>query len=1079
MAKLLAIQYLFEDYVKKFPNHIAIIYDQTLLTYKKLNQRSNQLAHYLINLNLKKNSLIAVSVPLSPDQLIAVMGILKSGGAYVPVDDTHPMQRLQYILDETEAQILITHSSLAAKFNFFNKKIIFIDKDWDIIKLHSSSNPTRPVSTQDLAYVIYTSGSTGSPKGVLIRHDSLFNYIKWLQQYIRCRAQTRVDFSSNLIFDMAVTTSIAALAIGWQVIICPLAIKRNLPAFIKCIDDNKINLIKITPSYFKLMLQEILKNYSPLSDLHTIILGGEILLTADCRQWLDIYPRHHLINEYGPTETTVAVTQYGISHTDIDKLGPIIPIGKPGPNINCVVLDAHKKMVLPGNIGELYISGVCVAAGYLKQPVLTTANFIQIASPQQVFYATKDLCRELPDGNLEYIARIDDQIKIQGYRIEPHEIELQLRSHPLIENAVVVTGKGYSGDVQLHAYFIPQDKKNYPDGDELRSYLRKYLADYMLPAKFKMLESFPLTLNGKIDKKQLLNVAGSVIDKINHATSIFEKKIIAILCDIFGVSEIGINSNFFELGGNSLIAAKFIYKVADTLGKKITFEQIYKSPMVQQIAKVIQHAPTIKDNNIRLDSITWNSNTLPLSDFQLLFWLSNLFTPKVKKLNIIARKRVFGKLDMIALKFAFTMLVKKHQILSCQTATWLPYQYLNQNLHLAIQAHDLASYDQVDREKYLANSLKTLLKHYPWKSNKVLIIAEVFYLGENSSELQISAPHIIFDDASIDILFAELSQAYLLYKNNLGQSITKKIQPYEYVKYTLYENKHLNQQLDRDIYFWQTYLTDTSLLVISAQESFYPTGQAKPCCSTYVKLPENFLYKIKSISINAHVTIADLLCAATAISLKKYVGHLNHNKILFNVIRSMRDHEVFDKMIGCFLRIDPVKIDVTCTADLITLSKYIQQSRLIAEPYQACSSMVKLACLEKKPQYRFIKIYIINTIATICAWLFKKLLLNPGVVGMYGRLSCLKQANSFIVNINISNQFIYPKLQRNLFGFKVQKAKIYKYDLCAIAHVLDLCFLRDPISNQAYLVISAHLTNKFRQQLGQEIVKQIMSTPHS
>ncbi len=1065
---------LFEAWAEKNPHHIAIISGGKLLSYEELNQKANQLAHYLKTLGVQHGSLIAISMQRSPELLIGILGILKASCAYLPLDEEHPSERLLYILADTQSPLLITSTAATEKFSAYRGQKIILDSARRELSAYPVFNPTPSCSSNHLAYVIYTSGSTGKPKGVLIEHKSVVNYTRWFSEYSDCRPQHRVDFSSNIIFDMAVTTSITALALGLQVVICSDETKLNTQQFLKHLHTNKINLIKLTPSYFKQLVQEASDHFIGLCDLQSIILGGENLLTKDCAHWLTLYPEHHLFNEYGPTETTVAVTQYKISSNNIHHLGTVVPIGIAGPNMVCLLLNEHHQPSLPGEVGELHISGLCLARGYLNQAELTAARFITINSSGQLWYKTGDLCRQWPDGYIEFIERVDDQVKIRGYRIELGEVESTLESHPLIKDTVVLADKNHDCEKQLIAYCIPKNKDIIPSKYDLRHYLRQRLADFMIPSIFVIVEAFPLTANGKLDKNTLSLAARSSKEPLIHASSHLEQKIMDMWCEVFHTSNLSVQANFFELGGHSLTAARIMIKIEQLFQKKINLEDLYRSPTIKELATTIESAASVPNDNEDTSTSLNPVKTIPLSDFQFLFWLSGFFEPKARKLNIISRRRIAGTLDITALQFACESIFKTFEILSYRVSTFLPAQYLKNDMTFTIVEKDLSLYSDAQRESLLSTSLDELLHHYPWSKQEPLMVARLFYLESEVSELQISVPHIAFDDASEELLFSALSRAYLLYKQAPRSCAAP--QALQYKDYIHYERRHLNHQIDNDINFWTNYLRDANLVKLPAANIIHDMDKDHTPYSTYIELPKHILRSIQYICAHFHISITDILCAAIGFALKKQAGSMNNDKLLINIIRSTRDNDAFENMIGCFIRLDPIKVDMNSDLDLVGLSRDIQRSRLVTEIHQACSSMVKYACLENCHRPQFITTYVVKFIAKMYASLFKKMALNPRVLEMYGRLKPLKNKQYFMINVNIFNNFFDLSCQKNLFGHTTIKTKTHQYDLSTTPNVLDICLLRNEGMDKYYLVVSANLDEPFRHQLGHDILNLICTT---
>ena len=746
------MQQLVEHHAESAPHDIAIIHGHSSFTYGELNQKANQLAQYLRQFNTQPDTLIAVSMERSPQLIITLLGIMKAGCGYLPLDAEHPQERLVHMLTETNTPILITQETYQAKFRAFSGHILLYDQAWEEMAAEPVQNSDIAVNANNLVYAIYTSGSTGTPKGVLIEHQSVVNYSHWFQHYSACQPQDRIDFSSPVLFDMAVTTTIAALAAGLQIVICPDAVKKDVLQYLHHLQKNKINLIKLTPSYFKYLTETAKKTAVALPHLHTLILGGEKLLTKDCRDWLSLYPTQVLFNEYGPTETTVAVTAYKVTHANILTLGEVVPIGKPDAefNIDCQLSD--------GATGELFIGGRCLARGYLNRAELTAKQFINIPdkAPGKM-YKSGDWCRYLPDGNIELIKRIDEQIKIRGYRVEPAEIEACLNAHAQVKSAVVITRDNAVGEKQLLAYCIPRQT----NAAELRAYLEKKLPDYMIPAAILMMNEFPLTENGKLDKNALPNPAAE--EECIAAQNPLEQQLIAIWQKIFRINKIGRQSNFFALGGHSLIAARIMMEIANVLGKKIEPVDFYKAPTINELAAVITTAPNW-ENSENSDTFLFNKTTfIPLSDFQFLFWISRLFEPKVKKLNIVFRRRLQGKLDITALNLALKHVLKIHEVLTHRILKFFPAQSVMEDAPTHIQEIDLTTATEMEMEARLSASMDDLVNHTEWADKSPMITLKLFRLKQDYSELQVCVHHYLFDDLSENVFFAELSSAYLHY----------------------------------------------------------------------------------------------------------------------------------------------------------------------------------------------------------------------------------------------------------------------------------------------------------------------------
>lgn len=1079
MSKQHTIHRVFESQVDRNPSHIAAIYLDQSITYLELNQKANQLAHHLREIGIRSNIQVAVCMDRSIDLLVVILGILKAGGAYLPLDPSHPQSRLLFTLEDNATPLLITNSDLNEKFSPYSGKCILWDQDKAAIHKQSLDNLKDKTDRQDLAYIIYTSGSTGTPKGVLIEHQSVVNYCHWFADYSGCIPQQYIDFSSNYIFDMAVTTSIVPLMLGLTVVIFDDKIKKSPQEYLHALQKHHINIVKMTPSYFKVLLHEINNNTISLADLKSIILGGENLPTLDCATWLSIYPQHIIFNEYGPTEATVAVSQFKLSTDNMHLLDVNVPIGKSGPNMDCFILDTDNHQVAQGEIGELHIGGVCLARGYLNRQEQTDKQFIKnpfkVDSPFDRLYKTGDLCRQLPDDTIEYVGRIDEQVKIRGFRIEPGEIEKYLATHPAIAQVVVLIREEHLSEKRLIAYYILKQTKKPPTTSQLRQYLLNHLPQHMIPSAFVRIDSLPLTANGKLDRNELPIPRFTNSQHYLAPRTDLEKKLAIIWSDELNIKPIGLKDDFFELGGHSLSAARIISKINNTLGKNVPLHDFYQAPTIAKLVANIQREKET-DTDVLTDTrhTKQESKLLPLSDFQLMLWMSNTFEPKAKKLNIVSRRRMQGRLNREALNFAFNAVLQKHEILTFHVLKYRPGQYVRSNLPLNTIEKNLESLSDAESELTLTASIEELMTYYPWPKDQPLLIARLFNLKDNKTELQVCMPHVASDDVFPDILLSDLSEFYLMF--NDSTNMTKRIPDKQYRDYIFNEQQYFKTHIDRDIIFWKNYLKNAELFSFPPAMIVKDMAEKNFPYSTYMKIPETNLNVLQKFCAIHRVSLQDGLCAALALALV----HCSNNKsvkskqFFMNIVKSTRDNMSYDHTIGCFLRLEPIKVEISKKSTFTQLAKQIRQSTIDTNPYQRCSSVVKLACIglfqKGKNKVRSLLIRFGIGLYTI---LVRNPTLNRKVLKHCGYLFPIDQSNLFILNFNMQRNFILdvnqPK-KNGLFGLKLKNTEIFQYDLLNIDNVFDICFFRDSNSNNPYVVISANLKPSLREEIAHEMI---------
>lgn len=1060
---------LFEIQVEKAPTQIAIIDGNRSITYQDLNEKANQLAHYLREKGVNPDTKVALCLERSIDLFIALLGILKAGGAYIPLDASHPEERLLFILEDNDSPILITTSTLQKKFSSYPGYCLALELEKQAIAMHAITNPLPVALSQHLAYIIYTSGSTGKPKGVLIEHGSVVNYAHWFMDYSQTQPGQRIDFSANFIFDMAITSTIIPLMHGLTIVIASNDIKKTASTYLKHLADQRVNVIKLTPSYLKLLLHEVNNNPSPLPHLQTIILGGENLTKVECSDWLKVYPQHNLFNEYGPTEASVAVSHYKVSKENIATLEMNIPIGKTGSNMACYILDENNQPVPDGVIGELHIGGLCLARGYLNQAARTQEKFITVPFHEGRLYKTGDLCLQRADGILEYSGRIDSQIKIRGFRVETQEIEEWLRAHPLIENALVQVASEESPEKKLVAYYILKETAVLQGHFEIRDYLLTHLPEYMIPSMFIKLAYFPLTANGKIDRKALSNRHHDSDHPYTAPASRLEKKLALIWSRELRIQSIGLLDNFFELGGDSLAAARIISDINHVMGKQVSLGEFYQAATFADLAMLIKKAKKIPKKPLKLDkNLPENSNTLPLGDFQFLLWMTQTFERKASKLNIVTRKRMHGQVDCELLAQAFDAVFQKHEIFFYRIAKLRPMQIVQKPLPFKFKKEDLTAISEQECAFLLENSFHELMHHRAWHANRPLLKARLFYLPGNMLELQLCLPHIISDDISAEIIVSELSHCYGLLQKKKGQTL----RPDKHFKeYVLIEHQETKANIEPHINFWDDYLQDASLFSFPPERVIKDMQAQYVPYSTYLEMPQSQITHLQNYCAHHHLSFNQGLSAALLLAIRNCCPDDQKNQTLaINLVKSTRNHSRYDKSIGCFLRIDPLKANINQNATLLNISRQLQQSEIKTSAYQHCSNLFKLACISTFRQQKKIGYYITAPLIYLGTLLVSREKVSSHVRQLYQRLISFKRTNQFLININVHNSFIHKDSQnREIFGLKQQNIPLSKYDLLNIDYVFDACFFS--ADNKRYMVISANLDPEFRKQIGMEMIR--------
>jgi amino acid adenylation domain-containing protein len=590
---------LFERQVERSPEAVALVFQERRMTYGELNRRANQVAHLLRDMGVRPESLVGICLERCPELVVALLGVWKAGGAYVPLDPAYPHERLSFMLGDAGAGILLTdrkHDDLVSQLvsqpsTRTGVAAVRLDGD-DARKIDAqvTSNPGTAAVPSNLAYVMYTSGSTGRPKGAMILHAGLVNYLCWAVDAYAVEKGGSVPCHSSIAFDLTVTSLYPALIAGGQVELLPEDIAaQNLLAALR--RGEVRNLVKITPAHLNALTQQL--RPQELAGLtKAFVIGGENLPAESLSAWRDQASDTRLINEYGPTETVVGCCVYEVGPGD-PRNGPV-PIGRPIANTQLYVLGEDLRPVSRGTVGELYIGGAGVARGYLNRPELTRERFIVDPFSRQAgarLYKSGDLARERDDGSLECLGRIDDQVKVRGYRIELGEIEAALASHPAVQSCAVLAREDVPGNKQLVGYAVARRETARPSTEDARAFLARRLPDYMVPAHLIFLDSLPLTQNGKVDRGALpapsLAAAaapgGSLVAPRNEIESI----IAAIWADVLRLKDISVDADFFELGGQSLMAIQVLAKINDRLGVDLLPQAFLENSTVAALAVLV------------------------------------------------------------------------------------------------------------------------------------------------------------------------------------------------------------------------------------------------------------------------------------------------------------------------------------------------------------------------------------------------------------------------------------------------------------------------------------------------------------
>ena len=586
---------LFEARAEQAASATALIFEGASISYDELNRRANRLAHHLRALGVGPEIRVCLLLERSPEMIVGMLAILKAGGVYVPLDPTYPAERLAFLLDDSGAHVCVTLRGFFEKHLPHNVAIVCLDADSEVIDAQPEHNLVSTSGPDNLAYVIYTSGSTGKPKGVMVTHRNVARLLAATHDWFKFDEQDTWTLFHSYAFDFSVWELWGALLSGGKLVVVPYWVSRSPEDFYALLVRERVTVLNQTPSAFRQLsrIDAAQDGAEPLS-LRAVIFGGEALEPASLRGWMerhgDVQPR--LINMYGITETTVHVTYRPLTLSDAETATGSV-IGEPIPDLQLYLLDKNLEPVPLGVCGEMYVGGDGLARGYLNRAELTAERFMPDPFAREAgarFYRTGDLARRLGNGDIEYLGRADEQVKVRGFRIEPGEIETALLTHTSLRAAVVVARADTSGDQRLCAYVVAR-RRGELRVDELRAYLRERLPEHMLPAVFVELEEIPLTAHGKLDKRRLPEPGRERPEfekRYEAARNGVEAMLSELWSDVLGVEHVGIHDDFFDLGGDSIKGVIFINCLQERLGEIVHVVNIFNAPTIASFARYME-----------------------------------------------------------------------------------------------------------------------------------------------------------------------------------------------------------------------------------------------------------------------------------------------------------------------------------------------------------------------------------------------------------------------------------------------------------------------------------------------------------
>jgi amino acid adenylation domain-containing protein len=935
-----SIHQLFEEQAQRTPDAVAVEFAGRRLTYAELNSSANQWAHSLQKRGVQTGTLVGLMIERSLEMVIGLLAILKAGGAYLPLDPANPSERLLTIIEEVRPHLFLTQNRFKDRFTGIECPILSLEQESFRASTESCHNPLSSATAESLAYVMFTSGSTGRPKGVAVPHRGVVRLVKDADYCHLGPDEVMLQFAP-LAFDASTFEIWGSLLNGGRLVVFE-GQTPSLQELGDFIEDRQVTTLWLTAGLFHAMVEDQL---AALQGVRQLLAGGDVLSPSHVVRALRELPGCRLINGYGPTENTTFTCCYQIP-SSFDA-STSLPIGRAINYTQVYLLDAQGQPVPVGVAGELYIGGAGVAQGYLNRPELTAEKFVPDpfhSQPGARLYRTGDLCRYLPDGNLEFLGRIDHQVKIRGFRIELGEIETVLCQHPQVREAVVLAREDVPGDKQLAAY-VAADKA-LVNGKMLREYLCGKLPDYMVPAAFVLLEALPLSTNGKIDRRALpapdrsgRDVAGTLV----APRSPLEARLAEIWQEVLGISSVSVDADFFDLGGDSLLATRVISRIRSAFKIDLPLRALFESPTPAGIALALtlkrQMAGGEEPASLPLSSgpgtpleRRLNDEPCPLSFAQQRLWFLDRLVPDSAQYLLPTLMRLHGDLDPNALQLALNAITARHSILrtNFQFDGAEPVQIVHSVQCVEIESLDLSRLPAEEREQEAQAHLHAAACRPLNLAEDSMLRVCLVRMGPAEHLLLLTIHHIASDGWSEDIFFREFSALYTAFCQ--GKPSPLPPLPFQYGDFAVWQRRWLSgKRLEQQLAYWKTHLHGAPPILA------LPTDHPRPELPTYAgaviehMLPKTLLSELQALSRSHGVTLFMTLLAAFQVVLARYSGQ---EDIVVGTPIANRTEEQLEGLIGFFVNTLAVRGDLSGDPTFVELLGRVRETALEAYAHQ-------------------------------------------------------------------------------------------------------------------------------------------------
>ncbi len=898
------IHQLFEEQAARTSEAVAVIFEDRQLTYADLNARANQLAHQLIRLGVRPEVLVGLCMERSLDLIVGILGVLKAGGAYVPLDPSYPAQRLVFMLADTQAPVLLTQAPLLDRLPDNAAHILCLDRDWQTIAAQADSNPPCHATAENLAYIIYTSGSTGTPKGVMMPHRPICNLTWWQMRTSAVLPGTRTLQLAPAGFDVSVQEIFSTLCAGGTLVLLSDRARRDPIELLEVIENASVARLFLTFSALQQLAEAALARQRAPSNLREVMTAGEQLrITPAIARWFDALPECRLYNQYGPTETHVVVTHSALEGPS--RTWPALPpIGWAISNTRIYILDDNLRPVPAGATGEIVIGGDCLARGYLNRPQLSAERFVADPFAGEAgarMYRSGDFGRFRDDGSVEFHGRRDHQVKVRGFRIEIGEVEAAIDQHPDVARAAVTVYEPDPGDRRLVAYVETRHELAL-GADVLRTFLLDKLPEYMVPAMFVQLATLPISPTGKIDRQALPPpppIRPPMATDYVAPSAALEKRLLEIWQDLLALGEIGVDDNFFALGGDSLMATRLISRIETAFDRRTSYRDLFSNPTIRGLASALARIPcAAAATQMDVSMPAAPGEPLPATPEQEAIWLAGSLQPALPVYNESFALHFNGTVDPDLLQSALNKLIVRHDILRtgfvAKDGQLVQKIALEGGLRLAVL--DVRHAPVEDAWKTAASAAESTARVSFDLARPPLMRGVLARMPDSADVLFLTMHHLVIDAFGFyRVLVPELAALYEESRKG-GNAALLEHPLIQFSDFARWRQRQLADANGDELRaFWRTQLADLAPLELPSDRTRPPVRSFRGEFLAF-SVAQQTASALKELAARDDVTLFTVLVAAFKALLYRYTGQTDIGIRTVDAGRVRPEHEA---LLGC------------------------------------------------------------------------------------------------------------------------------------------------------------------------------------